>query len=232
MITGGTRGIGAAIAETLAKEGFSLALVYNNDDDSAKRTFEKLNALTSVILIKADVSKPAECERAVAEAERRFGFVDTLVNNAGIAHFAFFDNETQDSYDKVMDTNFRSAFTLALLLSKKMLARKFGRIANISSIWGQKGASTEVLYSASKAAMIGFTRALNLEFAPSGILVNAVCPGVIDTDMNKRFSAEDLEAILSGLPSGKMGSPQNVADVVKLLVSEDCYIGGEDINVY
>jgi 3-oxoacyl-[acyl-carrier protein] reductase len=232
LITGGTRGIGAAIAETLAKDGFSLVLVYKSDDKSAMSTLQKLDPLTSVILIKADVRKSAECERAVAEAQKRFGFIDTLVNNAGISHFAFFDNETQQDYDEVMDTNFRSAFTFSTLLSKEMLSRKFGRIVNISSIWGQLGASTEVLYSASKSAMIGFTRALNAELSPSGILVGAVCPGAIDTDMNKRFSGKDLEAILADIPSGKLGTPQSVADVVKRLVSETGTTGGEVVNLF
>ena len=164
-------------------------------------------------------------------AKEKFGFVDTLINNAGISHIGFFDTETQETYDKIMDTNFRSVFTACLLASKDMIANKFGRIVNVSSVWGQKGASMEVLYSASKHAVVGLTRSLNAELAPSGILVNAVCPGVIDTDMNRYFSAEDKRLIEEDIPLGRFGKAEEVASVISMLTEENLYIGGEDISI-
>ena len=231
LITGASRGIGRAIAVALANKGFNLVLVYKSSYDKMKELEDELKDKTAFITIQADVSKPNELEKAFIEGRKAFGFIDTLINNAGISHFAFFDNETQQTYDEVMDTNFRSVFTACLLASKDMLANKFGRIVNVSSVWGQKGASMEVLYSASKHAVIGLTRSLNDEFAPSNILVNAVCPGVIDTDMNKHFSKEDKEEIAQEIPMGRFGKVEEVASVVTMLVSEDLYIGGEDISI-
>ncbi len=231
IITGASRGIGRAIAKELANKGFSLALVYKNSHDKIKSLEQELSGKCEYITICADVSKPKEAKKAFDCAKEKFGFIDTLVNNAGISHFSFFDEETQESYDEVMDTNFRSAFTMCLLTSKDMIANKFGRIVNVASVWGQRGASMEVLYSASKHALIGLTRSLNAELAPSGILVNAVCPGVIDTDMNKHFSDEDRRLIEEEIPLGRFGKAEEVASVVAMLTEESLYVGGEDVSV-
>lgn len=231
LITGASRGIGKAIAIALAKKGFNLVLLYRNSIDKMKELENELNGKCDFISIQADVSKVEDIEKAFEIAKKKFGFIDTLINNAGIAHFAFFDNESQESYDKVMDTNFRSVFTTCLLASKDMIANKFGRIVNISSVWGQRGASMEVLYSASKHAIIGLTRSLNEELAPSNVLVNAVCPGVIDTDMNSHFSSQDRAEIESEIPLGRFGKAEEVASVVAMLTNEELYIGGEDISV-
>lgn len=231
LITGASRGIGRAIAKSLATRGFNLVLVYNSSVDKMKELESELEGKCNFISVQADVSNPAQLENAFNQGKKEFGFIDTLINNAGISHFAFFDNETQESYDKVMDTNFRSVFTACLLASKDMLSNKFGRIVNISSVWGQRGASMEVLYSASKHAVIGLTRSLNAEFAPSNVLVNAVCPGIIDTDMNKHFSVQDRQEMESEIPLGRFGKPEEVASVVAMLTNEELYIGGEDISV-
>jgi 3-oxoacyl-[acyl-carrier protein] reductase len=231
IITGASRGIGRAIALNLAKKGFSLALVYKSSHDKIKSLEQELNGQCEFISICADVKNPQEVEKAYAIAKEKFGFIDTVINNAGISHVEFFDKETQESYDEVMDTNLRSTFTLCLLASKDMIARKFGRIVNISSVWGQKGSAMEVLYSTAKHAIIGLTRSLNAELAPSGILVNAVCPGVIDTDMNKHFSAQDKILIEQDIPLGRFGKAEEVASVVAMLTDENLYIGGEDVAI-
>lgn len=231
LITGASRGIGKAIAIALAKKGFNLVLLYRNSIDKMKELESEIADKCDFISIQADVSKAEEIAKAFEMGKQKFGFIDTLINNAGISHFAFFDNETQESYDKVMDTNFRSVFTACLLASKDMITRKFGRIVNIASVWGQRGASMEVLYSASKHAVIGLTRSLNEELAPSNILVNAVCPGVIDTDMNSHFSSQDRAEIESEIPLGRFGKAEEVASVVAMLTNEELYIGGEDISV-
>ena len=231
LITGFTRGIGKAIAFNLAKQGFRLVLIYKNSDDLAKSVGEELSKLTQTLVIKCDVSDTKQIENACERAKEEFGFIDTLINNAGISRFAFFDNETQESYDEVMNTNFRSVFTFCNILCKDMISNKFGRIVNISSVWGKKPASIEVLYSASKSAVLGLTRSLNSELAPSGILVNAVCPGVIDTDMNAHFSQDDKQAIIDEIPLTRMGKAEEGASVVELLTREELYIGGEEITV-
>lgn len=231
IITGASRGIGRAIALELAKKGFSLALVYKNSHDKMKSLENELDGKCEYVSICADIRDSKQVEKAYQIAKEKFGFIDTVVNNAGISHIEFFDKETQESYDEVMDTNFRSAFTMCLIASKDMIAKKFGRIINVSSVWGQKGSAMEVLYSSSKHALIGLTRSLNAELAPSGILVNAVCPGVIDTDMNNDFSEHDKIAISQDIPLGRFGKAEEVAKVVSLLADENLYIGGEDIAV-
>ncbi len=231
IITGASRGIGRAVAINLANKGFSLVLVYNRSYDKIKELEQELNGKCDFISVCADVSKPSDVQKVFNLAKEKFGFVDTLINNAGISHIDFFDKETQETYDKIMDTNFRSVFTACLLASKDMIANKFGRIVNVSSVWGQKGASMEVLYSASKHAVVGLTRSLNAELAPSGILVNAVCPGVIDTDMNRHFSAEDKRLIEEDIPLGRFGKAEEVASVISMLTEENLYIGGEDISI-
>ncbi len=230
IITGATRGIGKATAIRLAKKGFSLVLVYRKEDEFAQALTQELSQYAQVISIRADVARPQECQRVFDEAKQAFGFVDTLVNNAGISHVSFFDTETQSSYDEVMDVNFRSAFTLSNLVCKDMIANKFGRIVNVSSVWGQRGGATEVLYSASKAALIGFTKALNAELAPSGILVNAACPGVIDTDMNACFADQRAE-LEEQIPLGRYGTPDEVASMIEYLTQEELYVGGAEITV-
>lgn len=231
LITGFTRGIGKAIAYKLASKGFRLVLIYKNSDALANSINEELSKITQTLVIKCDVSDTKQIENACKQAKEKFGFIDTLVNNAGISRFAFFDNETQASYDEVMNTNFRSVFTFCNILCKDMISNKFGRIVNVSSIWGKKPASTEVLYSASKSAVLGLTRSLNSELAPSGILVNAVCPGVIDTDMNAHFSNSDRQALIDEIPLSRMGTAEEVASVIELLTKEELYIGGEEITI-
>lgn len=231
LITGFTRGIGKAVAFKLASKGFRLVLIYKNSDELAKTVNEELSKITQTLVIKCDVSDPIQIQKACKRAKDEFGFIDTLVNNAGISRFAFFDTETQESYDQVMNTNFRSVFTFCNILCKDMISNKFGRIVNVSSVWGKKPASTEVLYSASKSAILGLTRSLNSELAPSGILVNAVCPGVIDTDMNSHFSSADKQAIIDEIPLSRMGTADEVASVIELLTRKDLYVGGEEITI-
>jgi 3-oxoacyl-[acyl-carrier protein] reductase len=231
IITGASRGIGRAVAINLATKGFSLVLVYKSSHDKIKELEKEIYGKCEFISVCADVSKPSEVQKVFDIAKAKFGFVDTLINNAGISHIGFFDSETQEDYDAVMDANFRSVFTACVIASKDMISHKFGRIVNVSSVWGQKGASMEVLYSASKHAVIGLTRSLNAELSPSGILVNAVCPGVIDTDMNKHFSAEDRRLIENDIPLGRFGKAEEVASVISMLTDENLYIGGEDISI-
>lgn len=231
IITGATGGIGSAIAYALAQKGFSLALIYNTAKTKAHELENELSKQTTVKCYQCDVGDYKQIEEVVKSIKSDFGFVDTLINNAGISHVALFDTETQQSYEMVMNVNFRSAFTFCNLLVPDMISNKFGRIVNISSVWGQKPASCEVLYSASKSALLGFSRSLNAELAPSNVLVNAVCPGVIDTPMNACFSDETIRELKDSIPMGRLGTGKDVASVVEMLTREQLYVAGEEITI-
>lgn len=215
LVTGGTRVIGAAIARALAAEGHKVAATYHNDDEAA----ETFAADTGVSIFRWDVADEASCRGGVARVEQALGPVSILVNNAGITRDTMFHKMGWDQWRAVLSTNLDSLFGMTRAVIEGMRERSFGRIVNISSINGQKGQIGQVNYSAAKAGVIGFTKALALENAGKGITVNAVCPGYIDTDMVAHVREDVRAAIIAGIPVGRLGNPEEIAEAVAWLTS-------------
>ncbi len=232
LITGGAKGIGKAIVRKLASEGFSIAINYRNSESEALALVKELQEKgVHAIAIKADVSSYDEVLRLYDECKKNFGFIDTLVNNAGVCKSMPLIDCSCADYDYIMNNNLKSVFNTCRIFSPDMVSERFGRIVNISSVWGERGASTEVLYSASKAGVIGFTKALNAELAINGVTVNAVTPGIIDTDMNAHLTESEIADFVSGVSLERVGQAEEVADAVSLLVKEKSYIAGAVIAV-
>lgn len=233
VVTGGSRGIGLAVSEELAAAGFRLAILYANREENAQRAAEKLRARGSdVEIYRCDVADKAQVREVSRQILKRFGRVDVLVNNAGIAQIKLLTDTTEDEWDRMMGVNVKGLYNTCHALVPQMVSRKYGRIINISSMWGIAGASCEVAYSASKAAVIGFTKALAKELGPSGITVNCVAPGVIDTEMNAGLGVETLEALRNDIPLDRIGSTADVAGAVAFLASEKAsYITGQVLGV-
>lgn len=221
LITGGVRGIGAAIALAFLKKGYRVCTTYSKDEDSAKKIAAK-----GVEVFRADVAK----EEDVTALFAKIGNVDVLVNNAGVALVKQIQDVSYDEFNRLMSVNVGGAFLCAREAAKGMIDKRSGLIVNISSVWGEVGGSCESVYSASKAALIGFTKALAKELGWSGVRVNCVSPGVIDTAMNARFSAEEKKAMQDEIPMGRLGSGEDVANAV-LYLEENDYVTGVDIPV-
>ena len=224
LVTGGTGGIGEAICRQLANEGYKVYVNYAHSKDKAK----KIASETGGIAVCFDVSD----KKAVLSYISEIGCIDLLVNNAGVSKIGVFTDISSFDSDNILDINLRGAMNCARAVLPEMIRQKSGNIINISSMWGQCGASCEVDYSASKAGLIGFTKALAKEVAPSGIRVNCVAPGFIMTEMNRGFSEEDLELIKEDIPLGVFGEPHHIADAVSFLASERAeYITGQTLAV-
>ena len=221
LITGGVRGIGLSIARAFQKKGYRVCVTYSKDEESA--TIARAQGLETYL---CDVSD----EKQVQSLFDGFKSVDVLVNNAGISLVKQIQDVTYEEFQRVVAVNLGGAFLCAREGAKKMLPKKSGLIVNISSVWGEVGGSCESVYSASKAGLLGFTKALAKELGYSGIRVNSVSPGVIDTRMNARFSAEDLRLLQEEIPMGRMGTGDDVANAV-LFLEENDYVTGVDIPV-
>ena len=223
LISGGSRGIGRSAALLFAKEGWSVTCLYHSNKPEEKG---------NICAIRCDVSDPVQVSDSVREAEKRYGPVDCLISNAGISVKGLAQDFDQNDYRHVMDTNFGGLFNLSNALIPGMVSRKKGVIIAVSSMWGQTGASCEALYSASKGAVDAYVRSLAKELGPSGIRVNAVSPGVIDTDMLKDYSDEDLKDLADTTPLGRLGSPEDIAKAMLFLASDDAsFITGQIIGV-
>ena len=231
MITGSSRGIGRAIAQKFAKDGCNLVLNCSKSQDeldAAVAEAESLGARAFGIL--ADVSLYSECERMMHAAFERFGQVDILINNAGSSYVRLFADMPPDEFSKVLNNNLLSAINCSHLVIPQMVRRKCGAIVNISSMWGSVGASCEVVYSASKGGLNTFTKALAKELGPSGVRVNAVSCGVIDTGMNAFLSAQEAADLAEQIPLSRFGTSQEIAEVVAFLASNSAsYITGQII---
>jgi 3-oxoacyl-[acyl-carrier protein] reductase len=230
IVTGGSRGIGKCIAENLAKEGYNVVLNYNKSVKEAKKTKEELEKQgIKIEIYKADVSKREEVTKLIKFTLGKFGNIDVLINNAGIAKLQMFNDITDDDWNEMLGTNLNSAFFAIQEVLPNMIHNKSGCIINISSIWGMIGASCEVAYSVSKAGINGMTKALAKELGPSNIRVNAIAPGVIDTDMNSNIDEAIKEEIKNETPLNKIGKPIDIYRCVKWLI-EDEFTTGQIIS--
>ena len=233
IITGAAKGIGRAIAKDFAYSGYNVCINYNTSEEKAKELCQELaKDGCNVIIYKADVTNRQEVDKMVDYVIGTFGNIDVLINNAGISEYKLFTDITQEDMEKMVNVNILGVFnTTQSVLRKSMLPRKDGTIINISSIWGMVGASLEVAYSTTKAAIIGMSKALAKELAPSNITVNVVAPGAISTDMISSLSKEDLEVLKEEIPLGKIGNVEDVAASVKFLASYEArYITGQVIS--
>lgn len=231
IVTGGSRGIGAEIVKQMARLGYTVILNYNNSENCAKNVENELkNEGITVDIFKADVSKKEEAVNLIQFALNKYEKIDVLVNNAGISQTKLFTEITDEDWQRMMDNNLNSAFYCTREAVKNMVHNKQGLIINISSIWGITGGSLEVHYSTAKAGLIGFTKALAKELGPSNIRVNAIAPGIIDTDMNKEYSKKEKEDITEEIPLGKIGTSKNIAKCVAWLIEDD-YTTGEVISI-
>lgn len=222
LITGASGGIGSAIALRLANDGFNIAACYHSDENGIKELEKKLELTDAEYRIyKADVSDMNSVRKIFADATDFFGGVSVLINNAGMAQQKLFTDITEEEFDRITDVNFKGVFNCCQCAVPYMVSRKSGKIINISSMWGICGASCETVYSATKAAVIGLTKALARELAPSNIQVNCVAPGAIDTKMNSNLSDEDKKAFAEEIPMGRFGTPEEIAGVVSFLVGKD-----------
>jgi acetoacetyl-CoA reductase len=228
VVTGGTRGIGAAISKALGGAGYKVAANYGGNDEAA----QKFKAETGIAVYKWDVSSFDACSAGIKQVEADLGPIDVLVNNAGITRDTMFHRMKPEQWSEVINTNLGSLFNMCRPVIEGMRARKFGRIVNISSINGQKGQMGQANYSAAKAGEIGFTKALAQESAKSGITVNAICPGYIATDMVKAVPQDVLEKnILPLVPLGRLGEPEEVARCVLFLAADDAsFITGSTLT--
>ncbi len=233
LITGGTRGIGRQIAITLAKEGYNIALNYRKENEDMQNTkIEIEKEKVKCLCVQGDVSSFEDCERIAKQVFDEFGSIDVLVNNAGITKDMLLIRMKKEDFEQVIDVNLVGTFNMTKNVSTYMLKARSGRIINISSVVGISGNSGQANYAASKAGIIGFTKSLAKELASRNILVNAVAPGFIETNMTDVLKDEIKEEIAKSIPLKRMGKAQDVANVVKFLASEDSsYITGQVINI-
>lgn len=231
LITGASRGIGKAIAFRFAREGFRTVLCARGEGELF-RTRDQLLALgASCLAVTADVGKAEDCRRLFEEAQKAFGTVDILINNAGISHIGLLQDMTDAEWDSLLHINLSSVFYCCRQAIPSMVAAQQGRILNISSVWGAVGASCEAAYSATKGGINAFTKALAKELAPSNIQVNALACGAIDTAMNSFLSVEEEAALIDEIPAGRLGRPEEAAETAFRILSSPAYLTGQIITL-
>ena len=228
LITGGSRGIGAACARLFSEKGYNVAINYFS---SEKEALSLENELKNAAAFRADVADRNQVAAMVSVVKQRFGSVDILINNAGIAQSKLFSDITEEDFDKMVAVHLKGTFNCTQSVLSDMIDKKSGKIINISSIWGMTGASCEVHYSMVKSGIIGFTKALAKELALSGITVNAIAPGVVDTDMMSGFTADEIKEIETEIPLGRLAAPAEIAHSALFLAGEGGdYITGQVIS--
>ena len=231
LVTGGTKGIGKAVALEFLKRGCEVVINYCNDERSALATQEEFNMLGYCpVLMRADVSDEAQVRSMFREYFSIYDTLDVLVNNAGISLIRVIQDTTLADWNKIFAVNINGAFLCSRAVADRMIGNGGGCIINVSSIWGEVGASCEVAYSASKGALIAFTKALAKELAPSKVRVNCVSPGVIDTQMNSDLTGDEMEQLVAQIPMGRIGNPEEVARACVYL-SDAEYVTGEVLSV-
>ena len=233
VITGASKGIGAATAILFARKGYNVVINYNNSYEAAKLLTRSLsNQGYSVLDVKANVANYLETDLLIKEAVYKFGSVDVLINNAGVSHIGLITDTDHIDSDRIFDINLKGVYNCCKSVTPVMVSQKSGKIINIASMWGEVGASCEVAYSAAKAGVIGLTKALAKELAPSNITVNAISPGLIETGMNSNISVEDLTSFVEDIPLGRTGSADEVAAAAYFLASDEAdYITGQILGV-
>lgn len=228
LVTGGSRGIGKAIAIKFAENNYNVILNYNKSYEAAKKIEDTYK---NIRIFRADVSNSKDVQSMINFANETFGGIDILVNNAGIGCTGLLQDLTFEEWQDVFNVNVNGVFNCTRCILPDMISKQKGKIINISSIWGMVGASCEVAYSASKAAVIGFTKALAKEVGPSGITVNVVAPGIIMTDMVNQYSVEEFDDIRNQIPLGEIGSTEDIANAVYFLASDESkYITGQVLS--
>jgi len=233
LITGASRGIGRAIAVSLAKAGADVAINYAGNEEAAKQTEDICAAYgISTLVVRADVANAEECKDMIEQVKERFGKIDILVNNAGITKDKLMIGMSEADFMDVINTNLKGSFLCMQMVSKLMLKQRSGRIINLSSVVGLHGNAGQVNYAASKAGVIGMTKSAAKELASRGITVNAVAPGMIETDMTAVIPEKAKDAMMATIPAGRAGKPEEIANVVAFLASEEAaYITGQVISV-
>lgn len=227
LITGASRGIGREIAINLAKKGYTVIANYNKSEQQAK---ELENNNENIEIYKTDVSKRNDVKNMVKYILNKYGKIDVLINNAGISETKLFTDVSDEDWNKIINTNLYSAFCVTQEVLPNMINRKQGCIINISSVWGIVGASCETIYSIAKAGLDGMTKSLAKELGPSNIRVNSIAPGIINTDMNKNLTSEDLENIKSEIPLERIGKTLDISKCVEWLIDDD-YTTGQIISI-
>lgn len=233
LITGGSRGIGREIAIELSKHGVNIAITYNNNEVKAKETVDEIQKNGAKgIYIKVDVSKEEDVLKMIETVKNQLGSIDILVNNAGINKDNLLMRMKTDEWDDVINTNLKGTYLCTKAVVRNMIKEKYGKVINIASIAGVAGNFGQTNYSASKAGIIGFTKSLAKELASRGINVNAVAPGLIQTDMAKALKDDIKDSLVKNIPMGRLGSTKDIANIVVFLASEKSdYITGQVINV-
>ena len=233
LITGGSRGIGAACVGAFARAGWSVVFLYRRAEEAAEPLCARLRGEgLDVSCRRCDVSRRDEVFRTVDDLMRTYHRFDALVNNAGVAHIGLFTDMTEEQWDALFAVNVKGAFNVTQAVLPGMISQGSGAIVNVSSMWGEVGASCEVAYSAAKAALIGMTKALAKEVGPSGVRVNCVSPGVVDTDMNAELTEADLAALAEETPLGRIGRAEEVANATLYLCDEGAsFITGQTLGV-
>lgn len=233
IVTGGSRGIGRAVAVRLAKDGMNLVINYRGNSAAAEETERLCRELgAEVLLVQGDVSCAEDCEKLAAQAKEAFGRVDVLVNNAGITRDGLLARMTEEDFRAVLDVNLVGPWNMMKAVNRIMMKQRYGRIVNLSSVTGLMGNMGQTNYAAAKAGILGMTKSYAREVASRGITVNAVAPGFIDTDMTEAMPEGAKDKIITGIPMGRTGKPEDVAEAVAFLTSEQAgYITGEVLRV-
>lgn len=232
VITGASRGIGRAIGIKYAREGYHLAVCCRSREGELRQTAEEIQTLgAECITFTGDMGNEKNVEQFFQAIHSQYGQIDVLVNNAGISHMGLLQDMSPEEWDGILTANLRSVFLCSRAAIPKMLSRHSGKILSISSVWGNAGASMEVAYSTTKGAINAFTRALGKELAPSGIQVNAIACGMIDTEMNRCLTSEEIAAITEEIPAGRMGTPQEVAELAYQITQNNEYLTGQVITL-
>jgi 3-oxoacyl-[acyl-carrier protein] reductase len=232
LITGASRGIGAAIAHRFAAERMNIVLHYLKSHEQANETARLcMRSGANVMTVSADITSREQLARMKEKLDAK-GFVpDILVNNAGVAHYGMLSDVAEDEWDHLMAVNLKGMFLTTQLFMPQMISQRYGRIVNVSSIWGMSGASCEVVYSTTKGGVNAFTKALAKELAPSGVTVNAVAPGAVDTEMLSNLQQDEKAALEQEIPAGRLAQPDEIASLVYFLaLPESSYITGQIIS--
>lgn len=232
LITGGTRGIGKAIAKKFAENGYALVINYVSENTDLEKLKKDINSRNEILFVRANVGDFNSCEELVKKAIEKFGKIDVLVNNAGITRDNLIMRMKEEDFDKVINTNLKGTFNVTKNVVPYMMKKRFGKIVNISSVVGVSGNAGQCNYAASKAGIIGFTKSIAKELASRNILANCVAPGFIDTDMTEVLSDSVKENINNQIPLKRMGTAEEIAKAVYFLAGEDnTYITGQVLNI-